>query len=372
MKETTFICTSCHGEYPIAQRQEIGGEPVCPQCLEEKTVTCSSCGERIWRDDNAGDSDMPLCQTCYDRYYTNCDRCGATIAYEAAHYAASDEEEEYPLCEVCYTHMNHNCAIQDYFYKPVPIFYGDGPRFFGVELEIDGAGESDHSARELLGIANRRGMDRLYCKHDGSLADGFELVTHPMSLAYHQIKMPWEAILLQAAGMGYTSHQAGTCGLHIHVSRQAFGETEARQDAAIARVLYFFEKNWVEMLRFSRRTQSQLDQWAARYGYKDQPSEILEHAKKGCHAGRYTCVNLQPSETIEFRIFRGTLKYNTLIATLQLVNRVCDVAIYLSDWELKTMSWASFAASCTQPELVQYLKERRLYVNEPVDAEEEV
>ena len=144
------------------------------------------------------------------------------------------------------------------------------------------------------------------------------------------------------------------------------------QEAAIARVLYFFEKNWEELLRFSRRTQRQLDQWAARYGYKEQPREILEHAKKGYHGGRYTCVNLQPSETIEFRIFRGTLKYNTLIAALQLVNRVCDAAIYLSDDELKAMSWSAFAAGCTQPELVQYLKERRLYVNEPVVTEEEV
>ena len=114
------------------------------------------------------------------------------------------------------------------------------------------------------------------------------------------------------------------------------------------------------------------DLWASRYGYKERPLEILEHAKKGYHGGRYTCVNLQPDHTIEFRIFRGTLKYNTLIATLQLVNRVCDVAIYLSDDELKAMSWPDFVAGCTQPELVQYLKERRLYVNDPVEAEEEV
>ena len=33
---------------------------------------------------------------------------------------------------------------------------------------------------------------------------------------------------------------------------------------------------------------------------------------------------------------------------------------------------AYFVTGCTQPELVQYLKERRLYVNEPVCGEEEV
>lgn len=54
------------------------------------------------------------------------------------------------------------------------------------------------------------------------------------------------------------------------------------------------------------------------------------------------------------------------------MDRVCDAACFLSDEELKALSWTSFAAGCTQPELVAYLKERRLYVNEPVAAEEEV
>ena len=42
--------------------------------------------------------------------------------------------------------------------------------------------------------------------------------------------------------MGYRSHQSGSCGLHIHVSCNAFGQTEQEQDAAIVLCLYFFEK----------------------------------------------------------------------------------------------------------------------------------
>ena len=100
--------------------------------------------------------------------------------------------------------------------------------------------------------------------------------------------------------------------------------------------------------------------------------EILDHAKKGYHGGRYTCVNLTNPDTIEFRMFRGTLKHNTLIATLQLVDRICDVAIHLSDEELKAMPWTTFVSGCQAPELVQYLKERRLYVNDRVYAEVEI
>ena len=193
-----------------------------------------------------------------------------------------------------------------------------------------------------------------------------------MTLSYHETQMPWSSLLSAARAMGYTSHQARTCGLHVHVSREAFGETDEKQDAVIARVLYFFEKFWDELLKFSRRTPRQLERWAARYGYKEQPRDILEHAKKGCHGGRYTCVNLQNPDTVELRIFRGSLRYSTLMATLQLADRICDAALYLSDQELQALSWTTFVAGCQAPELVRYLKERRLYVNDPVDAEEEV
>ena len=150
-----------------------------------------------------------------------------------------------------------------------------------MELEIDEAGEDSDNARRLLAIANQ-GQPQLYCKHNGSLDDGFELVTHPMSLSYHRTEMPWEALLREAVRMGYLSHQSGTCGLHIHVSREAFGDTYANQEAAIARVLYFFEKHWEELLKFSRRTQRQLDRWAARrfaFRFPGEVKILMDHTR---------------------------------------------------------------------------------------------
>ena len=365
--------TCCHcGQIISGTPVMVEDDSLCECCAEEETTLCSHCGERIYRHDNAGDEDTPLCQSCYENHYYRCDRCGRVIHEDHAYYADDDEDQDDPLCHACYSSRNRDRAIKDYYYKPEPLFRGDGPRYFGVELEIDGAGEDDSSAREVMEIANSNGLENLYCKHDGSLDDGFEMVTHPMTLAYHQAEMPWAAILRKVVQTGYKSHQAGTCGLHVHVNRNAFGETEARQDAVIARILYFFEKDWEELLKFSRRTQHQLDQWVARYGYKDQPKEILDHAKSGRHAGRYTAVNLTNTDTVEFRMFRGTLKCNTLIATLELLDCIIDAAIYLTDDDLKAMSWSSFVIGCTQPELMQYLKERRLYVNEPVESEAEV
>lgn len=238
-------------------------------------------------------------------------------------------------------------------------------------MEIDGAGECNDAARQLLRVADSEDEEYLYIKHDGSLDDGMELVTHPMTLGFHKSQMPWAAVLQKAINMDYISHQASTCGLHVHVNRDSLGCNETEQDTVIARILYFVEKHWEELLKFSRRTPRQLERWASRYGYKECPKEILDHAKKGS-LGRYTAVNVSNDHTIEFRLFRGTLKLNTVIATLQMVDRICSVAMALDDDQLRAMSWTTFVTGCTEPELVQYLKERRLYVNEIVESEVEL
>ena len=98
-----------------------------------------------------------------------------------------------------------------------------------------------------------------------------------------------------------------------------------------------------------------------------------DKAKKGS-IGRYAAVNLCNAHTIEFRMFRGTLKYNTLIATLELVDKICELATNLTDTELKSVSWSDFVGSLddsTEPELITYLKERQLYINTPITSEED-
>lgn len=71
-------------------------------------------------------------------------------------------------------------------------------------------------------------------------------------------------------------------------------------------------------------------------------------------------------------LFRGTLKYNTLIATLELVNKICELAVLMDDEEIAKLSWSEFVAGIKEPELIQYLKERSLYINEKVTTEEEM
>ena len=366
----TFICTHCSTVHPISDRIIFNGQEVCEDCFEQETRICDRCGERIWAEDDCGDEAHMLCEDCEEQYYGHCTECGRLMPIEDLRYLSDDGDDGY--CESCYNHHAQESGVREYYYKPIPIFYGDGTRYFGVELEIDEGGESHKNARLIQAVANEDAQ-HVYIKHDGSLDEGLEIVTHPMTLAYHMSEMPWRKVLRKAVSLNYRSHQTGTCGLHIHVNRDSLGISRQHQDDTIARILFLVEIFWNELLRFSRRTQSQLNRWAARYGRKDEPKDVLKSAKGSYN--RYTCVNLTPSDTIEFRIFRGTLKYNTLIATLQLVETICDVALALSDEQIKGMTWTEFVSNLyedTVPELIQYLKERRLYVNEPVEASEEV
>ena len=332
----TRICANCGAEYPIDEMFQAENDWLCEDCAERLTVICDYCNERIYEENAVEDDTHTLCDHCFDEYYIRCEDCGRIISRDRAYW----DNDDNVYCSSCWD--EHNDIIHEYNYTV------------------------NNNAQKLLDIANAS-AENLYIKTDGSLDDGMELVTHPMTLEYHLSEMPWEEVLRKAQSMGYLSHAAGTCGLHVHISRLAFGCTYEQQEAAIARLLYFVEKFWAELLRFSRRTQSQMNRWAARYGIRLTPSEQMSHAKNSC-AGRYTAVNLTNSDTVEIRMFRGTLKLNTLKATLQMVNHLVEVAVSMSDCQVQDMSWFDFLDEITEPELIQYLKERRLYVNEPVTA----
>ena len=370
MKNGNLTCSCCGAILERDNYHEFEGKIYCTDCLEEKTVVCMNCNERIWREDAEGNSDIVLCRHCYDYNYTNCEDCGRLIHNDSAYY--ENDDSDYPYCYDCYQKLISG-AIKNYSYKPEPIFHGSGNLFFGIELEIDRGGEENDKAETIINIANDAG-EHIYCKHDGSIDDGFEIVSHPMSLEYHINKMNWKEVFNKAVEMGYRSHQTSTCGLHIHVSREAFGKTYEQQEAVIGRIVFFVEKHWNEIVKFSRRTIENLNRWSARYATISATSEETYKKAKDRHMGRYVAVNLENANTVEFRLFRGTLCYSTFVATLQLVDEICFHAIHMADLEMENMSWSDFVQKILpkKAELIEYLKQKRLYVNEISNETEEM
>lgn len=363
MKENIRVCDICGCELDKENGTWVDDQFLCQQCVDEHCVTCDHCGDNVFVNDTVQDDHTTLCQSCFDDYYRRCECCGRLIHDDDVNW-----HNDFPYCDSCYDDFNDE--IEEYSYKPEPIFYGDGKPYLGVELEVDEGGKDDNNAETLKELANPR-HEHIYIKSDGSIDDGFEIVSHPMTLEYHMKNMDWETLMKKAVSMGYRSHQTSTCGLHIHVNRNAFGDNQAEQEEVIGKILFFVEKHWSEVFRFSRRSNCNMNRWAARYGFEKTGKEILEKAKDSSH-GRYSAVNLCNYSTIEFRLFRGTLKYNTFIATLQFVDTICNVAFSMSQHELEELSWSEFVSKIEYPELVLYLKERRLYVNDEVFAEEDM
>ena len=362
--EETRICSACGAILSEDEVFEFDGRVFCERCFDENTTLCDHCARRIWRNDAEGDDHTVLCVRCYENHYTTCEECGRIIHNDDACY---DDDTEYYYCSHCYNKLKAN-SIMSYNYKPEPIFYGSGDLFMGVELEIDRGGEIHENAKELLEIANDS-EPRIYCKHDGSLSEGFEIVSHPMTLEYHTRVMNWQDIFNKALDMDYSSHNTNSCGLHIHCNRTSFGADSVVQEAGIGRVVFFVEKHWNELVKFSRRKIANLERWAARYETISSTTKETYQKAKDKHLGRYVAVNLSNWSTIEFRLFRGTLLYQTFLATLQLVDEICHTANILNDEQLEHMSWCDFVRRIdakAKPELVEYLKLKNLYVNDAV------
>ena len=359
--EEKLICSVCGKTLTEETANHFEGQIMCKDCFELKTAVCDCCGDRIWEEDARGNSNVVLCNHCYEYNYTNCEECGALIHNDSAYYDNSDSD--YPYCYSCYERL-FKSSIKSYNYKPEPIFYGSGSLYMGVELEIDDGGEDNANADKLMCIANDVG-ERIYCKHDGSIENGFEIVSHPMSLEYHLNDMSWQKIFDKAKAMGYTSHSNSTCGIHCHLNRSAFGSTYEAEEEAIARVVFLVEKFWDKLLIFSRRTEANMNRWASRYGISSNTKDTYKNAKDN-HYGRYVAVNLENDNTIEFRLFRGTLRYETFVAVLQLVYEICRFAIMLTDTEAENISWNEFVSKIdpNKKELLQYLKDKNLIESE--------
>jgi len=254
--------------------------------------------------------------------------------------------------------FNH---ISGHHLKPRPIFYQtkndiENPLYMGFELEIDEGGEKDSIASNVCFKLN----NKVYCKHDGSLNQGFEIVSYPATLNYHvEQKENYKVVFNYLLSKNYISHDAETCGLHIHVNKNFFGDSELQVDYNISKILYVFEKFWDKFVTFSRRTERSLQRWARNYRF-DISNDLIANLKiaKGQYE-RYFSVNLQNEHTIEFRMFRGTLNINTFMATLQLINCICNFVKNIDIEKLQQVCFDQIVKS-NFAELNEYLQRKKL------------
>ena len=353
-----YVCEDCGKICSDATYIWGGDKYVCADC-EEDYSACDRCGRWHRTDEmHCDDNGTAVCDDCYDRYYYTCERCGRIIHRDDANWRHDD-----PYCYDCYV----DCcgSVHEYGYKPTPIFLQEIDEenstepllYMGVELETDGGYRSDVSDDNAW----------VYYKEDGSLSDeGIEIVSHPATLGFHENQLGWDDICSEFISQGYRSHQTDCCGLHVHVNRDFFGASGAERDMHIAKVVLLVNRFYDSHLeKFCRRSSAQ---WARKLCVKprasESDSEIASDIRTAAeNAGRYVAVNLQNRNTIEFRIFRGTLKVSTLYATIEFVDTLCRFAKHISLRDVDNVQWSDIFANLDREEyhcLFDYMNERHM------------
>ena len=124
----------------------------------------------------------------------------------------------------------------------------------------------------------------------------------------------------------------------------AFGKTSRTQDAAVA---HFGTKHWEELLKFQPPDPAPAGSTGRLIAaYKGAPKDILDQARDN---GRPLYLRQSPERQYYWvRIFRGTLKYNTLMPHCSSLTRSA-MWQFLLRRGLKAMSWTTFVSGCQAP-----------------------
>ena len=359
-RDCVVICEDCHGAVPRSRAAEYEGYYFCPDCM----TTCADCGEDIpymYGYRCVDDEDNVYCESCINDYYI-CERCGDHyISLDSLTY---DEENEAYYCDCCLDNIRRECGpIKSYHtFKnhEQPRFYGNSKRnealHVGFELEVDAGRERVQKDRNTLakGIKDMFG-DFFRFENDGSLSyRGWENISQPADLEYLlSCKEDFRIMFKYLMDNGMRSHDAGSCGLHMHLDRKYFGSYE---DAAVAKLLYLFEKFRDNMLRFSRRSYDQCDEWA-KFRKDERAGDgwikyAINRSKNGWHDDRYYAVNLINRDTIEIRLWRGTLNIDTFFATLKFTFRLAELCKKTKSHKLVKMSWEDLLGD--DPDILKY------------------
>jgi len=333
-------CEDC-GEIVLKEKAiEIDGEYYCSCCV----LTCDTCGCLVPRrySHTVEDSDYIYCNHCYNEQTYYCDDCGRRFRYSDSVTEVDDSH----YCDRCIE--EHRSPIECYHtfkqYGDIK-FYGTEERaqtpYMGFELEVD----TDDYQVDRTAVINRfknNFGDFMHYEEDGSLRHGWENISQPASLSYHLGMMDkYKNMFEILTEEDLRSHDANTCGLHVHIDRKYFGKSE---DTAISKILYSFERFRSELKVFSRRTESQANDWARSRKHSNTKSGWIKKAIKDSkhyydHSERYYAVNLTNPDTVEIRIFRGTLNLETFEATLKFTAHLAELCKTVSAVELSKFSF---------------------------------
>lgn len=239
---------------------------------------------------------------------------------------------------------NDSCINDDYS--------GVANVFLGVELEVERKKDTPKKIEHMV-VADL-GMDYVILKSDGSLQDGFEIVTAPATLGFHL--QAWDKFFANSA-KHLVSWTSGRCGMHVHIARNALTPMH------LGKLIAFINNNenrefvtsiagrssqyskFIEDRAFHVKTKliSYIEQLYKQIKETKSKDDIITIEKKISdarsklastkgsslmnlvqdieHGGeRHSAINLTKQGTIEIRLFRGNVVKVGMLKNLEFVH----------------------------------------------------
>ncbi len=289
-------------------------------------------------------------------------------AYEAGYERCYDCDDWYDAnysCQGCRDEENFPRSIHSYSYKPDPEFGwiqeadGDlstrnsrrGVLFMGLEIEVECKNGNMNDGVRILQEAFGHNEEYLYLKTDGSLNYGFEIVTHPRTLASHKA-MDMQGFK-RLADSGFRAWKTDTCGIHVHVNRDGFNGVPHQW-----RWTRLFANTQNEMTILAGRSS---DQWATFSDMKQKLSQAFKF-QRGRGDFRYEAINLTNFETFEVRIFKSSLNPARIAMIMELIDATVEYTRHLTIREIsdhalewnRFIDWVISEQSLKYPNLIEF------------------
>lgn len=291
----------------------------CSRCRDDNAWNCSAC--HVYQSNNNRQTNARsgrICLTCVNSgAYEPCSACHNQLLV-----GERVIDEDIVMCRRCIEQGNEPRLIQPYSYRPNPIFNGvSGLTHYGIELEVDVNDQRRDSRKVLKALG---GPTHTYLKSDSSIAHGFEIVTHPHTYDAH--KALWTDAFFDLPGI-----DASKNGLHIHVERKNLKSMQ------IQKMVVFVNrepnKNFIVSIA-GRNAQ----RWAAIDPNKkltSKPQQLI----------RYEAINLEPRQTIEFRVFKGFTNKERFFSCLEFVDALVNFTSTCSIKDLDHESYCLYVRS---------------------------
>ena len=266
---------------------------------EDDLVQCEDCSDVVTDDESIyiEDGGHRVCNSCCERDYVWHD--GHDMYYFHENYPNEDDD---------WDDDSYQTGVRPYDFDVTqilsPIYHGNEKRLMSTEVEFERNNNCDDDIAVQINDA-LRGF--ALCKHDGSLQNGFEVVTAPATIS--ALKEGWTKFSKHNFTNQITSWNTTTCGMHVHVDRTSVTPLD------IGKLLVFINgrnnRSFVENI--AGRSSAQWSQ----FKYKNVKDSLHRSDK-------YEALATHKPKTIEFRLFKGNGSKIGYFRNIEFVDALCN------------------------------------------------